>query len=224
MKINVYILKYVLIFLVLLLLYVLIAIALSYIPVNRNLTAQKGEIPIYILTNGVHTDIVTPYSNHIWQWDQWLDLSFLHVPKTSFQWVSFGWGDKGFYLQTSKWKDLKLSVALKAALHLSESAIHVTYYDTLTLSDSCKIMYITEEQYLDLCEYIRDSFATQNQLPIVIPTNQNYGDSDVFYEAVGSYSIFYTCNTWANNALKKAGQKACLFTLFDKGIFYHYQN
>src|SRR5690606_14204161 len=104
MKIIVCILRYVLIFLVLLLVYVLIAIALSYIPVNRNLTAQKGEIPIYILTNGVHTDIVTPYSNHIWQWDQWLDLSLLHVPKASSQWVSFGWGDKGFYLQTPKWK------------------------------------------------------------------------------------------------------------------------
>ncbi|HXU27639.1 MAG TPA: DUF2459 domain-containing protein, partial [Bacteroidia bacterium] len=49
------------------------------------------------------------------------------------------------------------------------------------------------------------------------------GDNDSFYEAVGVYGLFYTCNTWANNGLKYCGQKACLWTPFEKGIFYQYR-
>ena len=45
----------------------------------------------------------------------------------------------------------------------------------------------------------------------------------VFYEAKGSYSLFYTCNSWANQALKAANQKAALHTLTDTGIFRHYE-
>ncbi|MFP3836064.1 DUF2459 domain-containing protein, partial [Chryseobacterium sp. SIMBA_028] len=48
-------------------------------------------------------------------------------------------------------------------------------------------------------------------------------DNDAFYDAKGTYSFFYTCNTWANNALKAAGQKAALWTPSDFGIFQHYK-
>ena len=46
---------------------------------------------------------------------------------------------------------------------------------------------------------------------------------DAFYDAKGKYSLFYTCNTWANCALKAANQKASLWTVYDKGIFCHYK-
>ena len=55
-----------------------------------------------------------------------------------------------------------------------------------------------------------------------INTDAVYGKNDAFYEANGSYSLFHTCNTWANNGLKACGQKACFWTPFDSGIFYHY--
>jgi hypothetical protein len=51
----------------------------------------------------------------------------------------------------------------------------------------------------------------------------SYGKHAAFYEAKGSYNLFYTCNTWANQALKAANQKAALWTVLDKGIFYHYE-
>jgi hypothetical protein len=50
-----------------------------------------------------------------------------------------------------------------------------------------------------------------------------YGDNDAFYEAIGSYNLFKTCNTWTNNALKSCGQKACFWTPFESGIFYQYK-
>ena len=49
-----------------------------------------------------------------------------------------------------------------------------------------------------------------------------YGKSDKFYEANGTYNLFYTCNTWTNNSLKSAGLKACAWTLFDDPILDKY--
>ncbi|MCX6352889.1 MAG: DUF2459 domain-containing protein, partial [Bacteroidetes bacterium] len=36
-------------------------------------------------------------------------------------------------------------------------------------------------------------------------------------------SLFYTCNTFTNQALKAGGLKACLWPPFDKGIFKKYE-
>lgn len=53
-----------------------------------------------------------------------------------------------------------------------------------------------------------------------INTNAVYGKTDAFYEAKGKYSLFKTCNTWTNNALKASEQRACVWTIFQSGIFY----
>lgn len=207
-----------------LVIYLLLATGAAYIPVNKDQSEYKDQnLSIYILTNGVHTDIVVPYFNEAYDWRTYLDPSLTPGKQTSAQWVSFGWGDKGFYLQTPEWKDLKASVAFNAAFGLSESAMHVTYYDKLVTDDDCIEIKLNKEQYQRLCKYILNRFDMENNKLILVETDQNYGLNDVFYEAKGKYNLFYTCNTWANNVLKSANLKACLFTLWDKGIFYHYK-
>jgi hypothetical protein len=52
--------------------------------------------------------------------------------------LAFGWGDKGFYLNTPEWADLKVSTALNAAFGLSSSAIHSTFYKKLRENETCK--------------------------------------------------------------------------------------
>lgn len=207
-----------------LVIYLLLATGAAYIPVNKDQSEYKDQnLSIYILTNGVHTDIVVPYFNEAYDWRTYLDPSLTPGKQTSAQWVSFGWGDKGFYLQTPEWKDLKASVAFNAAFGLSESAMHVTYYDKLATGDDCIEIKLNKEQYQRLCKYILNRFDMENNKLILVETDQNYGLNDVFYEAKGKYNLFYTCNTWANNVLKSANLKASLFTLWDKGIFYHYR-
>lgn len=224
MKILKKMLNYLLIFFGLVVIYVLIATGVSFLPVNEDQSEFKNkDYSIYILTNGVHTDLVLPYYNEIYDWRAFLDPSITPGKKTTSEWVSFGWGDKGFYLQTPEWKDLKVSVAFKAAFGLSESAMHVTYYDKLNSNTDCVEIKVNKEQYLQLCLFIKDRFDLVNNQFVLINTDQNYGLNDVFYEAKGKYSLFYTCNTWANNGLKAARLKASVFTLWDKGIFYQYK-
>lgn len=223
MKILKKILNYIVIIIGLLVVYGVVTTVTSYIPVNGDQTQHKDQnLSIYIITNGVHTDVAVPFYNEYFDWRTYLDPSLTPGKRTSSQFVSFGWGDKGFYLQTPEWKDLKASVAFKAAFGLSESAMHVTYYDKLKTGVDCIEIKLNKEQYLQLCTFILNKFDQKEKQFLLINTDQNYGANDVFYEAKGKYSLFYTCNTWANNALKAGRLKASLFTLWDKGIFYQY--
>lgn len=204
------------------LLYLFSAYCLSRITVDKEANS-KEEIAIYIKTNGVHTDIVVPVKTDQIDWSTEVKFSNTVSRDTSYQYLAMGWGDKGFYLQTPTWADLKFSVAFKAAFALSTTAIHATFYKTLQEDSACKKIMISREQYARLINYITSSFQKdENGHFINIKTNANYGKADAFYEANGSYSMFHTCNTWANSGLKASGQKCCLWTPFDTGIFLKY--
>ena len=222
MKILKKLLKYFAIFILSLFTYLLIVTLLSFVSVNEDLVENQQEIPIYILTNGVHTDIVLPIKNEHHDWSSQLKFEHTKSKDSTYQYVALGWGDKGFYLETPTWADLKTSTALKAVSGLSSSAMHVTFYKNLKESQSCKKIQISVKNYKKLITYINESFQTKSGDFLKIETNAVYGKHDVFYEANGSYSLFYTCNSWANQALKAANQKAALWTISDSGIFRHY--
>jgi len=223
MKIIKKLLKYTAIFLLSLIIYLLIVTLLSFVSVNEDVTENQDEIPIYILTNGVHTDIVLPIKNEHHDWSTQLKFEHTNSKDTTYQYVALGWGDKGFYLETPTWADLKASTAIKAASGMSTSAMHVTFYKNLKENQSCKKIQVSPENYKKLITFIKESFQIKSREFLKIETDAVYGKHDVFYEANGSYSLFYTCNSWANQALKAANQKAALCTISDSGIFRHYE-
>jgi len=205
-------------------LYLLSAFVLSRIGVAREASADPADVVIYIKTNGVHTDIIVPLKSREKDWSREVKIENTTGKDTSAKFAAFGWGDKGFYLQTPTWAQLKFSVAFKAAFALSTTAIHATMYRQLAENDDCKKIIISKNEYMRLVNFISGSFKTDSTGHYInIKTNANYGSTDAFYEAKGKYNLFYTCNTWANNALKSCGQKACLWTPFDTGIFRQYR-
>ncbi len=207
----------------LVLLYIGCAWALSRLTVKAEQNTQ-AEITIYLKTNGVHTDLVLPVKTPHKDWSEGILYKNTRSGDTTFNYVAFGWGDKGFYLETPTWSDLKVSTAFKAGFGLSTSAVHATFYNSLREGERCVRLLIAKEQYQRLVTYIENSLQIDTAgSPIVIPTKARYGKNDAFYEARGSYSLFHTCNTWANNALKVSGQKACWWTPFDTGIFYQHR-
>lgn len=77
MKIIKKLLKYLAIFILSLLTYLLIVTLLSFVSVNEDFAENQQEIPIYILTNGVHTDVVLPIKNEHYDWSN--KLKFEHT-------------------------------------------------------------------------------------------------------------------------------------------------
>lgn len=205
-------------------LYIILSLLLPMIPVKAEETSDPKIVEAYILTNGVHTDLVVPVKTKYIDWSQKLPIENTKGKDPDQNFIAFGWGDKGFYLDTPTWADLKFSTAFKAAFWLSDSAMHCTYYKKMTVADDCKKIMLTEKQYQDLIKFIDDKFDKDSEGKyILIKTDAVYGNNDAFYDAKGSYNFTYTCNTWANDGLKAAGQKAAFWSSTDFGIFRHYK-
>ncbi len=206
------------------LLYLGSAYVLSRITVNGENKNPKKEVAIYILSNGVHVDIVTPIKNNYIDWSKTIKFEHIQSKDSNMQYLAFGWGDKGFYLETPTWAELKFSVAFKAAFYLGSSAMHTTFYKTMHEGEDCKKIEMSNEDYKALIAYIKQSFQVDSNGNIIYIKANTYGSNDAFYEAKRVYGLFFTCNTWANSALKACNQKACLWTPFQSGIFYQYKN
>lgn len=197
---------------------------LSRMSAEQIVPAGDKNIVVYVLSNGVHTDIVFPVRNAQMDWSSIFPYANNLKADSNYTYVGIGWGDKGFYLQTPEWKDLKASTAFIAATGMGETAIHVTYHQKLEEGELCFKYLINSSQYQAWIDYVVSALdKTADGKAILIPTDQQYGNSDAFYEARGAYSMFHSCNTWTNTGLKRANMPAGVWASFDKGILSHYE-
>lgn len=217
------VLRTLLVFVAFVALYALAALVLSRIPVAGEAQAD-ASVDIYILSNGVHTDIVVPVANTVHDWRGDVPYTNTTGRDSRAHWLAMGWGDKGFYLETPTWGDLTARVACRAAFGLGRSAMHATFHRSLAEGAQCKRITMDIVHYQHLCAFLAAGFERDAAgRTAVIHTHANYGSTDAFYEGIGRYSLLHTCNTWANNALKAGGLKACAWTPFDTGIFRQYR-
>jgi uncharacterized protein (TIGR02117 family) len=210
-------------FIFLVLLYLGCAWVLSRLAVSAE-PDPDPEVTLFLETNGVHVDLIMPVRTAEKDWSSHILYQNTRGRDSSLTWLAIGWGDKDFYLNTPTWADLKFSTAFKAIFGLSPAAMHTTFCDSPKVSDQCVRLVMARQQYRRLVAYIENSLQHDSLgNPIAVPTTVRYDNNDAFYEAKGRYHLFHTCNTWANNALKASGQRACWWTPFDNGIFYQYR-
>ncbi len=205
-------------------LYLGFAWAMGSLTSNSDFKPCSGNCyTVYILSNGVHTDIVVPVTSDVMDWKDFADPKLTKSADSTFNWVGFGWGDKGFYLDTPEWSDLKVSTALTAMFYLGTSAMHVTFHHELKESELCKKVSISKQEYEKMIIFIKEGFKITSDANFQLIPNASYGQRDLFFEGSGAYSLFYTCNTWANGCLKAGGLKACVWTPYDKSILSKYE-
>lgn len=202
----------------LLLLYVGSAIVMGLIPVNSGWTQVGHGTEVYVITNGVHTSFIVPRG----EGDDDL-LRFVPFDDAGdCVYLEFGWGDRGFYLETPRWSDLKVSTALHAILLPSSTVVHVDYRRWKPRPDQdLRRLILAADEYGRLLAHIRKAFALDASGRTRRIPGAHYHDRDAFFEGQGSYSLLYTCNDWTNAGLKAAGVRTALWSPFDKAILYH---
>lgn len=205
-------------------LYYGVAQVLSRVPVAAEPTTEAATIPFFIRSNGVHTDLVVPVKSRYIDWSRQMPYSNTQASDTTYRFVGIGWGDKGFYLDTPTWAELKPSTAIQAGFWMGSTLMHATYYREadLVAGPQCVPLRLTPSQYRRLIAYIQKSFQRDPTGNFIWIPGHSYADHDAFYEANSRYSVLNTCNTWANKGLKISGQKASLWTPFDTGILHQY--
>ncbi|MCG7656741.1 TIGR02117 family protein [Wielerella bovis] len=200
--------------------YLFAAWSLGQWRVNREQPdASHQTIAVYIVSNGAHTDIVMPMETAQWRWRDWVSETDTKQAQFIAQWVSIGWGDKGFYLETPTWADLKASTAIKAISGFNQTALHVSFQAAEPDEQDARVakIMLSPEQYQRLSQHISHYFVRQNGKSIAIK-NVAYTDLDTFYEAHGRYHAFMTCNTWTNLQLKNSGAPALMWTPFAQSL------
>jgi uncharacterized protein (TIGR02117 family) len=211
-------------FVAVILLYVVCAQGLSAIRVNTEPIKARRTIPVYVRTNGVHTDILVPVKNEYINWRDTFPVSSFANVDTTFSYLAFGWGDKGFYLDTPTWDDLKASTAFKALFFMSSTAMHVTYKrNEPKENEDCVKLLISEDAYQKLCAEIAASFAREKS-GIQRIDHPGYGEHDNFYEAIGTYSFLKTCNVWTGRCLKNSTITIGYWTPFDWNVMHSLRN
>ena len=134
-------------------LYGVLCLLLPLIPISAEKTTEPKTITIYLLSNGMHTDLVLPTQNDFIDWTTKVSPNDTKG-KIKGDWLAFGWGDKGFYLNIPTWADLKFSTAVKAAFWMSDSAMHTTYLGGTEGYEKVAQLSLTAAQYKRLVSYI----------------------------------------------------------------------
>lgn len=201
--------------------YFLLTFLLSWIPKHRKFKNAPEGVEIFIISNGVHTDFVLPTKYLAEAWWKLINIDNFEYSKDQLKYLGFGWGDRGFYLDTPTWAELKFKTAVNAILIPSPTLMHIKgfktppadykYFEKITISDF---------QFSKLCHYIFNSFYQNENGEIIHLPDKGYTSNDNFYLAKGSYHAFNTCNFWVNKGLRKIGVRTPIWTPIDRGIFY----
>jgi len=201
-------------------LYVAVACALVFLPANAKPPAEPATVEAWVLSNGVHTDLVFPVRSATVDWRQLFPLSDFKAPPPDAEFVAIGWGDREFYLHTPTWGHLTAARAFGALSGGNRSLLHVTYLQRAQLRRGAYKLPLSQAQYAQLVAHVRSTLPSGRAVPIA---GAHYANDDAFYEARGSYHLFETCNTWTGRGLRQAGVTVSRWTPFDFNVTWHLQ-
>lgn len=183
------------------------------VPTKWHYSPQSDcTVPIYISSvNQFHAEIIVPVRHSSFDWRQQLNLEQLGKYSDRYRYLSFGWGDRAFFMNASYDPITFFDVLFLPG----PTAMHVWAHThpplTLGSAFEVKALHISRAQYLKLAEFINGSFQrnTKGNTRYIQPGL--YPDSG-FFEAEGTYSILRTCNTWTADALRKVDINTPLWT------------
>ena len=200
--------------------YLFAALIGSLIPVNRSWTEPEEGVTIYIANNGVHSDIVMPVKAQGLDWAPILPRSDFASPSPDAQWLAFGSGEEKVYLETPRWRDIRVGTVW-AALTGGKRVMHVEWVSNPNYMD--RAVRLRPEEYRRLWAAIRSEFELDaNGEPKRID-HPGYGRSDAFYRGLGTFNGLKTCNTWAASRLRLAGIKTSVWPPFVQGLTWRYR-
>ncbi|MBL4808406.1 MAG: DUF2459 domain-containing protein [Rhodobacteraceae bacterium] len=135
------------------------------------------------------------------------------------EWFEFGWGDEGFYQSAATFSDVSFAMASRALLWPTDSVVHVAtgFGNPAAIFSplnpvSLQLSELAMRQMLDT---IGNSFAS------MVPTGSGLYAISRFYNGVGQYHLFMTCNNWVSIVLRDAGIAASpLMATFSAGLLF----
>ena len=198
--------------------YYMCCLVLPLIHVNNDYLKKNKGIAIYITNNEGKCNIIIPVKNKLTNWeDQFNSIKFDSIQPNQ-KWLCFGFDEEDAYLENDS-SYLSYLFLFPEYCGFGQSIIHVNHINDSLLNKSKTLkIYLGTEQYLQLCNFIKESFETNESDSLKPIVKLAHFNNEVIFEAKQEFSFIYTSNTWTNNALKSFGYKTGIWTALESGI------
>ena len=160
--------------------------------------APRG-VAIFVEDNGIHTSLVLPKRAVGVDWTAAFPPGDLSDPRYGgWRHVAVSWGERGFFVGTPTWWDVRPGTVLRAAVGSEATVLHVEHVAAPVAGASVRKILLSPRQYRRLAAFVIASRGRGQAVP-------GYGGYDAFYPARGRYDAVHTCNEWTRRALAFAG-------------------
>lgn len=194
--------------------YVLAGVMGAAIPTHREWRQARTGVRIYVVDNGIHSDLVLPVVAAGVDWRPLGVAEPLRDPRMAgHDYVAFGWGDRDFYLNTPRWSDVNPLRVVRAMLGGGATVLHVEHVPAPVAGPDVRSVVLTPDEYARLAAFVRDTFADGPAVP-------GYFTNDAFHPARRRYSAVHTCNAWTGRALREAGVRMGAWTPFSATVLW----
>jgi uncharacterized protein (TIGR02117 family) len=185
--------------------------------------AADDTVRIFVRSNEIHTDLVLPVCDaaETIDWRSVFPPDDFRRNVQSHAWISLGWGNRQFYVETPTWAEFQLGTACRALLWPSESVLHVEYVSECAAGPILREVLISRADYRELASFVEASIGTRNGAGTAqTATDVSYGDADRFYTSSGRYHALNTCNQWTGRGLARAGVPVGIWTPLKAHVFF----
>lgn len=195
--------------------YLLAGLIGGAIPVGHAAAPPLQAVTIWVESNGIHTGLVVPKFAAGVDWRTLARPEHLADPRYGANdHLSFGWGERTFYLETPTWADVKPATVIAAAFGSNRTLVHVDHVPRPRETADVRQVVLTPDQYRRLAAHIAGSIAPGAR------SYRGYFAYDAFYDGTGRYSALRTCNAWTGAGLSKAGVRVGAWTPFPATVMW----
>lgn len=151
---------------------------------------------VYVIDHGLHTGLVIESSRIL------TSLGLQQTLYNKYRFVEIGRGDAGYYQDP----DAKFTTTLAALFYPTPAILHMRGYNRppdkeYPLSDTLEVA-ISNIAMQGLVNEVVGSFVMRDGKAVQVARGKD-GRSG-FFDAIGGYHMFYTCNNWTAEMLKQA--------------------
>ena len=154
--------------------YLIAAAVGSLVPRNSGWDEPRQGVVIFVRTNGVHADIVLPASAAGLDLYRLVPPADVREPRRAGGWVTFGWGQREFYLETPRWADLTVENAIRSVIG-GEALMHIEHLGQPRISPETRAIRLDPEAYRRLVASIERYFVLDQSRRTIPLLGRGYG-------------------------------------------------
>ncbi len=180
-----------------------------------NYSQKSCSFKICVSDNGMHSNIIVPVNNKVFDWQKYLSLNDNNL---EYRYFSFGWGEQNYYTNPPT-KELKIPKGFQALFFPNRSVIRVQRHQILPQVE-LECVGVSQSDYLELIEFINSSFKLSDRGEKILVAYNPHSTAS-FYEAKGTYSILKNSNSWTAEGLRTANVNTPLWAGLSSAIMFH---